>query len=87
MRKQRVKKPLELVSDYKNGMPICKLAKKYDLSDGGVYYYLRKYDAKRDRYEPQPEKKGPDIEARKKMLRARRNALMRFIEEVMLNVD
>lgn len=89
MREQRVKNPEELVADYKNGMSVRRLSEKYNLSEGGVYYYLRVYNAKRDRYEKQKqkEKKKTDIEARKKKLRARRKELMKFIEDVMINVD
>ena len=84
MRKQRVENPQELINDYKSGMLVVDLAKKYDLSKGGVYYYLRVYGANRDRYDKNKPKvnKEEKIRLRKDILRARREALIDFIFEL-----
>jgi hypothetical protein len=89
MRKQRVKNPQELIYDYSSGMPISKLSKKYDLSEGGVYYYLRIYGIKINRYSKSQKekmkaevKKNNKIEMRRKKLSKRKNALIDFILEV-----
>lgn len=79
MREQRVKNPQDLIDDYKSGLPVSELADKYGISEAGIYYYLRRYDVKNNRYGKSEPKPTIDIEGRKKKLRARREKLIEFI--------